>query len=176
MNPVVNLWATDNWVNKLSSWANISFSGMALSFAVILSVSSLTHRDVSNIPKSRQLNPFRKGRFFLGIAETLYGVPLMQISGAPFLSLRYPECFLQLPSQIERAALTGKSRGVYRRNQPYLLNLILLLLHGVLSCSVAFSPYDHRSIVFPTCLPKQKITIPYFLLESTLLAIFSCSH
>ena len=50
----------------------------------------------------------------------------MQISGAPFLSLRYPECFLQLPSQIERAELTGKSRGVYGRNKPYLLNPILL--------------------------------------------------
>jgi hypothetical protein len=50
----------------------------------------------------------------------------MQISGAPVLSLRYPECFLQLPSQIERAELTGKSRGVYGRNKPYLLNLILL--------------------------------------------------
>jgi len=140
------------------------------------SVSSPTHRDVSYIPKSRQLNLFREGQFFLCTAETLYGVPLMQISGAPFLSLRYPECFLQLPSQIERAELTGKSRGVYGRNKPYLLNLILLLFHSILSCSVALGSYDHGSIVFPTCLPKQNATIPYFLLASTLLAIFSCSH
>jgi len=160
----------------MGRWANISFSGVALLYAVILSVSSLTHRDVSYIPKSRQLNLFRKGQFFLCTAETLYGVSLMQISGAPFLSLRYPECFLQLPSQIERAELTGKSRGVYGRNKPYLLNLILLLFHSILSCSVALVSYDHGSIVFPTCLPKQKVTIPYFLLASTLLALFSCSH
>ena len=117
-----------------------------------------------------------KGQFFLCTAETLYGVPLMQISGAPFLSLHYSECFLQLPSQIERAELTGKSRGVYGRNKHYLLNLILLHFHSILSCSVALGSYDHRSIVFPTCLPKQKVTIPYFLLAITLLAIFSCSH
>lgn len=81
----------------------------------------------------------------------------MQISGAPFLSLRYPECFLQLPSQIQRAELTGKSRGVYGRNKPYLLNLILLLFRSILSCSVALGSYDHRSIVFPLASQNKKL-------------------
>lgn len=103
-------------------------------------------------PKSRQLRLFHKGQLFLCTAKTLYGSPLMQISGAPVLSLRYPECFLQLPSQIERAELTGKSLGEYGRNKPYILNLVLLLCHRILSYSVALGSYDHRSIVFPNYL------------------------
>jgi hypothetical protein len=62
VHPVVNLRATDKLVSKLSSWTNISFSGMAFLYAFILSVSSLTRRDVSAVQSPGSFSCSTKGK------------------------------------------------------------------------------------------------------------------
>jgi hypothetical protein len=56
-------------------------------------------------------SPLRKPSF-LYPAQSLYEAPLMQISGTPFLSLPQSECFLQLPSQIDRLEPTKEREAV----------------------------------------------------------------
>jgi hypothetical protein len=74
----------------------------------------------------------------------------MQISSTSFLSLRYPECFLQLPSQIEGVELTGTAGGRTRlMHKEGYIYLISFLPHSILlSRSVDLVSYAHHSIIF----------------------------
>jgi hypothetical protein len=108
-------------------------------------------KDPIDTPRpASSLHLFYTQKAFLYTAQSLYEAPLMQISGTPFLSLRYPECFLQLPSQIDKPEPTDE-----RECHVMYEDILFFLLRNIFPVPTPWFLLSFHS--FSPCLSKAAV-------------------